>query len=206
MKHRQQDVIHLLVGEQAINTLTPRLFIANSRTPLHMANGDNNFPMAKTLLECKASPAIANNQRVTPLHQMLSIYSAEQLQALHPLLKDYLPELINQPDHRQRTPIQILRNRADIPMKLVTLFAQKPQAKPPEPAKQQVRAGIRCTISLDIAEDPVQALPCGHWFDRDNLNRWLQRQAPGSQNQCPSCKQAITRQQSFFGDIEVDLD
>ena len=162
--------------------------------------------MAKALLEHKASPAIANNQRVTPLHQMLSIYSAEQLQTLHPLLKDYLPGLINQPDHRQQTPIELLRNRADIPVKLVTLFSQKPQAKPPEPARQQVRAGIRCQISLDIAEDPVQALPCGHWFDQNNLNRWLQRRAPGRQNQCPMCKQVITRQQPFYGDIKIDRD
>ena len=206
VKHRQQDVIHLLVGEQAINALTPRWYIANSRTPLHMANADNNFPMAKALLERKASPAIANNQGVTPLHQMLNIYSAEQLQTLHPLLKNYLPGLINQPDDRQRTPIQLLRNRAVIPMDLVILFSQKPQAKPPEPAKQQVRAGLQCPISLGIAEDPVIALPCCHCFDRDNLNRWLQIQASGSQNQCPECKQVITKQQSFNGNIKIDQD
>ena len=205
--HRQQDVIHLLVGEQAINALTPALsFITNSQTPLHMANADNNFPMAKALLERNASPAIANNQRVNPLHQMLSIYSAEQLQTLHPLLKDYLPGLISQPDYRQRTPIELLRNRADIPVKLVTLFSQKPQAKPSEPARQQVRTGVRCQISLDIAEDPVQALPCGHWFDRNNLNRWLERRVPGRQNKCPMCKQVITRQQPFYGDIKIDWD
>ena len=148
VKYRQQDVIHLLVGEQTIKALTPALsFITNSQTPLHMANADNNFPMAKALLEHEANPVIANNQGVTPLHQMLSIYSAGQLQALHPLLKNYLPGLINQPDDRQRTPIQLLRNRADIPMDLVTLFSQKPQAKPPEPAKQQVRAGLRSRLT-----------------------------------------------------------
>ena len=206
VKHRQQDVIHLLAGEQTINALTPVRLYTTSRTPLHMANADKNFPMAKALLEHQASPAIANNQGVTPLHQMLSIYSAEQLQTLHPLLRDYLPGLIKQPDDQKRTPIQTLRNRADISVELVTLFSQELPSRPPEPAKQQVRAGIQCAISLDIARDPVQALPCGHWFDRDNINRWQQRQSPGSQNQCPACKQAITKQQPFYGDIEVDLD
>ena len=126
---KQDDVIRLLASEQAVDAQTPSrlLPLRGSQTPLHLANEKHYFSLAKTLLECNANPGVVDNREVTPLHQMLKSYPADQLEALYPLLKKHLPELINRPDGQNNTPLQHLRSRRDIPVELVTLFSQGAQ-------------------------------------------------------------------------------
>ena len=151
-------MVRTLAREANIDALAPpspafELVKGSSFTPLHMAIQADNFEMVKLLLEHGASLGIANNWQQTPLHLAMEKYSQVQLKELYYRgIRHLTPELINLPDQRGESPLQILGKRVNTPVRILDLFANHQVAR-----KEDAEI---CGVCLDKLENTV--FQCGH--------------------------------------------
>ena len=113
------------VDKNTLNALTPVSWTSwtNSETAAHMAVKSGNLELMEILLKNGARLDVPNNQKKTPLHAAIQFLSAEKLQLFHRLAKDQINGyLMHLADSYGKTPIQVLRERQDIPLDLVDLF------------------------------------------------------------------------------------
>ena len=67
------------------------------------------------------------------------------------------------------------------------LLSPAPSPAPNEPVGAAIIDALKCTICLDMYEDPLMLSGCGHTFCRECIKKWLQGRA-SHKNVCPHCK------------------